>query len=283
MPYAGNNKISTQRFDDSIEISEEEYQHAISQIHLGKQVSVENGKMQFITPDLKSEFTRKKVRKTTPNRPHLNKKLNLSHKGDEKEYKQAISMLNITLDQNKEHNDTILNLSRQREILKEKHFSAERYRRWINCSFVFQSIRQIYFNILYLSKIDIKIIYQESLAPSKILLLHSHELEEQVYLSQMWVLGAFEVVRTIDQWNREGNYFSSKTHIPIKNIKKKLELVRVPLTKLEAPHRAPSQLSTILPARHPELGMSWLVDFDPDVWISRRELSDQMLETFELF
>lgn len=50
MFYAGENRISTEPFEDSIEISEEQYQEALSGLLEGKRIAISNG-FEVITPD----------------------------------------------------------------------------------------------------------------------------------------------------------------------------------------------------------------------------------------
>jgi hypothetical protein len=69
----------------------------------------------------------------------------------------------------------------------------------------------------------------------------STELSERLTLSYLWVLGAYEVLRTLDQRAREARAGTpSRVAERITVTKHLFERVRIPLAKLEASRRNPN-------------------------------------------
>jgi hypothetical protein len=105
--------------------------------------------------------------------------------------------------------------------------------------------------------------------------------KDQLTLSYLWVLGAYELVRAIDQRCR-GNplLFGNQLNTKVTAVKHAFERLRVPLAKFESSRRHRKTDSPIAwPAIHQELGTSWQVA--RDVFISRKELSDILLDLLE--
>jgi hypothetical protein len=109
----------------------------------------------------------------------------------------------------------------------------------------------------------------------------SVNMMEQLTLSYLWVLGAYELVRSIDQRCRDNPPLLGNTaNIKFAEIKHTFERLRVPLAKFEPSRRYKDTDSTIAwPVIHKKLGSSWKVA--TDVVISRRELSDNLLNLLE--
>lgn len=96
-------------------------------------------------------------------------------------------------------------------------------------------------------------------------------------LSYFWVLGAYELVRVLDERTRKGDPFCSKTFPEINGLKHEFERIRIPLAKLEASRRnKATDFQTAIPIfDFIKEGSSWIVA--PNVAISRRELADKLL------
>src|SRR6185503_20748947 len=62
---------------------------------------------------------------------------------------------------------------------------------------------------------------------------YSYSTTDTLALSYLWVLGAYELVRVLDQRVREGDSFCSKHFPAIRSIKHEFERIRIPLAKLE--------------------------------------------------
>ena len=93
-------------------------------------------------------------------------------------------------------------------------------------------------------------------------------------LSYLWVLGAYEVVRTMHERAVAANDAMAGK---IGNVKHRFERVRIPLAKMEPARRHKDTDSPIAyPAIHRDLGIAW--QLTADEFVTRRELSDAMLE-----
>jgi hypothetical protein len=109
------------------------------------------------------------------------------------------------------------------------------------------------------------------------------KLHDRFTLSYLWVLGSYEVVRTICQRIEENrNGIPDEIVAKFKSLKNEFNRLRVPLAKMEA---ASAHKNTdthfAYPAINTRVGIVWQVS--PDVFITRRDLSDQLLETLEFF
>jgi len=113
------------------------------------------------------------------------------------------------------------------------------------------------------------------------------ELSYWYFLSYLWVLGAYEVIRTLSQKVKDIQKVK-KTRIFRKEIVRKLAETRdffaearVPLAKLE-PRRLKDHTTAIaFPMIFPEKGFGWRISSDisqPGRDISRRELSNAFLD-----
>ena len=104
----------------------------------------------------------------------------------------------------------------------------------------------------------------------------SVELSGRLTLSYLWVLGAYKIVRTLDQRTREA---SAGTPSPaaerITATKHLFERVRIPLAQFEASRRNPNDSPIAYPAVSPVHGIAWLVA--DNTFVSRRQLSDAFL------
>ncbi|MFA5265928.1 MAG: hypothetical protein WC378_19070 [Opitutaceae bacterium] len=110
---------------------------------------------------------------------------------------------------------------------------------------------------------------------------HAH-VERHTHLcdvSALWVLGAYELVRVLDERiNGNSNKPSSSV---VKQIKRRFERVRMPLAKLEKAKKAsaPSDTGRAWPAFHPQEGVRWLLGQET---VSRMSLSTALLEALAL-
>jgi len=102
----------------------------------------------------------------------------------------------------------------------------------------------------------------------------SIELTERFTESYLWVLGAYEIIRTMDQRVRESAGLVDQTGSQlIRDAKHKFERVRIPLAKFEAARRHSDTDSAVaFPALNPQHGIAWCVA--DNVFVTRRELSE---------
>lgn len=104
----------------------------------------------------------------------------------------------------------------------------------------------------------------------------SLELTDRFTDSYLWVLGAYEIIRAMDQRCRTDNSLAGNT-APLRDAKHFFERVRVPLAKFEAAHRYRDTDSTVAyPSLKRDHGIAWQVS--KDVFISRWELSECFLD-----
>ena len=170
----------------------------------------------------------------------------------------------------------------------EVYMESERHRRWMKASNALGAIELFTVPIVRgLGKLDAKLIAEEkrfSELPSE-LQETSHEqeaLNECYVLSFLWVLGAYEMIRTLDQRCQDYPWLVDEPLVAsrIKSIKRSFERLRVPLAKMEQARR---YKDTDYPIAYPtsctELGTSWHVS--DTLVISRRELSDKFLDLIE--
>ena len=105
-------------------------------------------------------------------------------------------------------------------------------------------------------------------------------LNDRFTLSYLWVLGAYEVIRTIHQRVPQVVDLDGGVASEIVTTKRRFARLRIPLAKME-PARAHEDTDGPIayPALHPTLGTAWQVA--PEAFISRRELSDLLLTVLE--
>lgn len=106
------------------------------------------------------------------------------------------------------------------------------------------------------------------------------ELFESTTLAYLWVLGAYEVIRTVDQRFRELGLHAAGQYKQSTTIKHSFERVRIPLAKLEPANRHKStDKGFAYPTLNASHGLGWTVA--EGVVISRGELSTELLEFLE--
>ena len=158
----------------------------------------------------------------------------------------------------------------------------DRNKRWIVSSGKFEIYDPfIVVTIQGLGKLDSKLIVEDNKItkdgkPSN----PFGDIGEHLTLSYLWVLGSYEVVRSLDQRARKDFTFFPTHAKNIKSLKIEFERLRMPLAKFEPADRFSATDNHIAyPVIHKELGVSWQVS--ENTYISRRKLSDNMLNLFE--
>lgn len=106
------------------------------------------------------------------------------------------------------------------------------------------------------------------------------KISDSIGLSYLWVLGAYEAIRTIDQRFRELGDLGKNRKEASAALKHYYERLRIPLAKLEPSnrHRA-TDYAFARPGIEDERGIAWEVA--KDVVISRSQLSDEFLNFLE--
>jgi hypothetical protein len=100
-------------------------------------------------------------------------------------------------------------------------------------------------------------------------------LTDRFTLSYLWILGAYELIGTLDQRYRE-NSRSDDHATRTRELKHRFERIRIPLAKMELARRHPTDDPIAYPAINLELGVASQVA--EDTFITRRELSDALLD-----
>lgn len=161
-----------------------------------------------------------------------------------------------------------------------------RYNRWKRASFALLQFEPFLAQtVQQLGKIDASLYekdgrYREIRTRSDAMPGEWEELTESTTLAYLWVLGAYEVIRTIDQRFRELGLHTAGQYSQSTTIKHSFERVRIPLAKLEPANRYKStDTSFAYPALNSSHGLGWKVA--EGVVISRGELSSQLLEFLE--
>jgi len=108
------------------------------------------------------------------------------------------------------------------------------------------------------------------------------DLHRHITQSYLWVLGAYELVRTLSQKMNAGvDSVPGNVREAFHGLKKRFARIRMPLAKMEAVSGFSEEDSHIAyPGIHQNRGVAW--QLNPTTIISRRQLSDEMLGALEL-
>jgi len=174
----------------------------------------------------------------------------------------------------------------------------DRLERWVKASFVFDGLKDVMMMshvIQGLGRLDCSLVDsdQSFLADfahheewnEKQMLNEMSVFNYRLTLSYLWVLGSYEVVRTICQRIKANNNESIIILVNVseefESLKKKFNRLRVPLAKMEAASAHKNTDSAFAyPVLNLEQGIAWQVS--ADVIITRSELSEQFLKSLEL-
>jgi hypothetical protein len=162
----------------------------------------------------------------------------------------------------------------------------ERHTRWVNSSARttrFEKFMMI--AVQGLGNLDCQLVHQDDnyCSLSEHDLAKRPEMHEATYrftLSYLWVLGAYEIIRTMDARVRENpGLLSAPAAQQLSELKRAFERIRIPLAKMESAKKHPTDSHIAYPAFHRQLGIAW--QLGPDVFVCRRELSDLFLGFIE--
>jgi hypothetical protein len=99
-------------------------------------------------------------------------------------------------------------------------------------------------------------------------------------LSYLWVLGAYELIRTLHQRMRTSpRQVGTPAERAVGELKRTFNRLRVPLAKLEPSGSNPSDSPIAYPAIHPTKGAAWQIA--RDTFVTRLELSGALLDLLE--
>ena len=162
--------------------------------------------------------------------------------------------------------------------------NGDRYSQWIHASHAAGGLDQyrafMVAAIHGLARLDCKLVaadeqFLQLTEQQRATIAVSLELSEHLTLSYLWVLGAYEILRTLDQRTREA--FAGTPSLAAERItatKHLFERVRIPLAKFEASRHHPNDNPIAYPAISTH-GVAWQVA--DDTFISRRQLADTFL------
>lgn len=153
-----------------------------------------------------------------------------------------------------------------------------RLQRWVRASHALASIEPfMVLTVQGLGKIDAELFhrdqqYREFKIENNTTVEEGIDLTGPIILSYLWVLGAYEVIRTVNQRFKAIGELSAPNYIRSQELKKLFERIRIPLAKLEPSNRHKKTDSSIAyPALTPAHGIAWQIS--ENHIISRGELS----------
>jgi len=162
----------------------------------------------------------------------------------------------------------------------------DRVTRWITAARIFAPVElSLSFLGSSLGKLDVDLISKDATLSQRARKLEGGgtitQFGEELTLSYLWVLGAYEFVRVLSQRAREGELFFKIRFPGVDIVKHKFVRLRIPLAKLEpAKHHGKTDFRFPFPMFDHELeSTGWLVA--PGVRILRRELADELLALLE--
>jgi hypothetical protein len=164
--------------------------------------------------------------------------------------------------------------------------SDDRYSEWVSISFAtarFEPFLPV--TIQMLGRLDCHLIVEDARFAGLSMderdqIPEALRATDRLTLSYLWVLGAYEAVRTIHQRaSRTEPPLGDKMVGEIADTKKRFARLRMPLAKMEpaSAHQDDSRIG--YPAFHPRFGTAWQVA--AELFISRRELSDALQEVLQ--
>lgn len=113
---------------------------------------------------------------------------------------------------------------------------------------------------------------------------NGHALDDFLLLSQLWVFGVYEMLRTLDEQLRaDPRPWSPVDCGAVTAMKQKYERIRVPLAKLEPARRFKASdevpIGACVLGKHEQKGWCWKIG--PDKYIWRIDLAEELLAMVE--
>jgi hypothetical protein len=167
--------------------------------------------------------------------------------------------------------------------------AEERAERWLKVSIGLGRFEQSMWPlVLQLGRLDVRLIHADEAWIDRLLdgkqlsEEDSTSLHEHITLSFLWVLGAYEFIRTL--CDRVKTDDPEKTPEEVRDVllqaKRRFARVRIPLAKMEpASEFAGEDGSIAYPGLKRGVGVAW--QLNPSTVITRRELSDALVEALE--
>ena len=159
----------------------------------------------------------------------------------------------------------------------------DRFQRWVDASSAAGAVEPFMIPLVQgLGRFDCHLINEDArsaaLNQEQSSSLHeSTRLTDRLTLSYFWVLAAYELVRTLDRrWRTGATTLPDESGNRVAALKRRMERLRIPLAKMETTRRFPTDNAIAYPTISRDFGLAWHVA--QDTYISRRELSDQLLD-----
>ncbi|NWA10209.1 hypothetical protein [Pseudomonas gingeri] len=152
-----------------------------------------------------------------------------------------------------------------------------RYQKWMMPLIYVQGFDMWFYEILNgLARMDAKLVAEDhwmTSFPEGASRGDSDREKDHYTHSYLWVLGAYELIRTIWQQLNEGKHPHAKT---FRKLVEDFEKVRMPLAKLESPRKFKGNLPIARVAIARPEGVCWILS--NKLVVSRIELSDLLIE-----
>ncbi len=162
----------------------------------------------------------------------------------------------------------------------------KRLKRWVEASQCLAKIEAFMVPIVqYLGRLDIKLIEGDKKFLSLSLkergtIDESSKLTDRFTLSYLWILGVYELIRTLTQRSKNNNLWDENLVQEIENFKRTIARLRMPLAKMEPAKKHKNTDSAIAyPYIHKRNGISWRVS--QSKYIPRKEISENFLLLLE--
>lgn len=167
---------------------------------------------------------------------------------------------------------------------------TNRLQRWINSSSGLAAIEDFMIVVAQgLGRLDVRLIEDDRKLCETIKLPleqrditdESVRITEGFTISYLWVLGAYELVRAVNQRLVDNSgLFDEELKTNVNEVKLLFERLRIPLAKFEPSRRHRDTDDYIAyPIIHREIGVSW--QLSQTVYMSRSELSEKLLDLLE--
>ena len=166
--------------------------------------------------------------------------------------------------------------------------SNDRFERWVNASHGLGQMEPfIMVPILQgLGRLDCQLMaegerYRELSETEQNAADESVLLSSRITLSYLWILGVYELIRALDKRSSEkSEIFGEDLAIEIKNYKKEIERLRMPLAKFEPAKKHPADGPIAYPGLDVASGdIAWR--FQSGVFVSRTDFSQKFLILME--
>jgi hypothetical protein len=162
--------------------------------------------------------------------------------------------------------------------VEDRQVNPKRGEHWVNGSHRLGTfgIPQITFAVQQLGRLDLELIEADTTWNNERRRGEAEvvgALDQRTTFSWLWVLGAYEVVRSVEQRMRDGHPRQAEA----RTLKHEFERVRMPLAKFEAPKKYRSDSGLAWPVINALTGgIAWQVA--SGVFVDRRDLADAFLE-----